>query len=455
MQATAAHRSGTSLEGLELRFVESGADEDRGDQADRPVGDGPKMQDHVALEMPLRRPPRKRRLGVERRRLEQVHGRQRVPEDLGAPPQMPLTAERRLRDRPQMHSHPALAGSASDIGLGLAGPVDGVTHGVGAAARPLPSGSGGDLVASGSSTSTPLAIGFVGSGRHRRMVGPQTSPTGPGGESQRRDHAGETSAGRPRSNARATARTPRRRFYTPGMDSNPDATERPRLDPVEIRVLGTLVEKAHTVASQYPMTLNAIVAGASQRSNRDPVEEHDESSVLDALDRLRAKGFVHEVNLAGSRVPKYRHVAREALEVSTGELVVLTELLLRGPQTVGELRARASRMHPLESTEVVSNLLRSLRERDQPLVERLPPAPGTRAERFRQRLGAAAAVRRDDAVAGVPDETTATGPRGDGAADRSEEPPALEELRHRVATLERRLDALESSLGSSAPHEGA
>ncbi len=239
------------------------------------------------------------------------------------------------------------------------------------------------------------------------------------------------------------------------MDSNPDATERPRLDPVEIRVLGTLVEKAHTVASQYPMTLNAIVAGASQRSNRDPVEAHDESSVLDALDRLRAKGFVHEVNLAGSRVPKYRHVAREALEVSTGELVVLTELLLRGPQTVGELRARASRMHPLESTEVVSNLLRSLRERDQPLVERLPPAPGTRAERFRQRLGAAAAVRRDDAVAGVPDETTATGPRGDGAADRSEEPPALEELRHRVATLERRLDALESSLGSSAPHEGA
>ena len=239
------------------------------------------------------------------------------------------------------------------------------------------------------------------------------------------------------------------------MEPTSDASERPLLDAVEIRVLGTLVEKAHTVASQYPMTLNAIVAGASQRSNRDPVEEHDESAVLDALDRLRAKGFVHEVNLAGSRVPKYRHVAREALEVSTGELVVLAELLLRGPQTVGELRGRASRMHPLESTEVVANLLRSLRERDRPLVERLPPAPGTRAERFRQRLGASAPAHRDDHATGTATGTIATGPHGDDSAERSGRHEAVEKLRHRVATLERRLDALESSLGSSAPDEGA
>lgn len=158
------------------------------------------------------------------------------------------------------------------------------------------------------------------------------------------------------------------------------------LTPNECRVLGVLVEKAQTTPAQYPLTLNALVAGCNQKNNRDPVTELSEDDILEALDGLRAKGLAREVDLAGSRVPKYRHVAREGLSVDTNQLVVLTELLLRGPQTVGEIRGRAGRMHPLESVEVVENILDSLITREFPLVRRLSPLPGTRAERFQQLL---------------------------------------------------------------------
>lgn len=229
------------------------------------------------------------------------------------------------------------------------------------------------------------------------------------------------------------------------MDALETASHLPPLDAAELRVLGTLVEKAQTVASQYPMTVNGVVAGANQRNNRDPVEERDEAEILDALDRLRAKGLVHEVNLTGSRVPKYRHVARERLEVSTSELVLMTELMLRGPQTVGELRGRASRMHPLESTDVVGNLLESLQQRQPPLVERLPPAPGTRAERFRHLLGSPESRRRAetlDAAAATAAPGTVPKPSGKDSG--------VSELVHRVERLERRLAALEAALGSHA-----
>ena len=137
----------------------------------------------------------------------------------------------------------------------------------------------------------------------------------------------------------------------------------PELSPDACRVLGTLVEKAQTVPAQYPLTLNSIVVGVNQKNNREPVVEIDEERALAALDELRGRGLVHEVVLTGSRVPKFRHLSRELLQVNTSELVILAELLLRGPQTVGELRGRASRMHPLESLEVVGNLLDAMRSR--------------------------------------------------------------------------------------------
>ncbi len=154
----------------------------------------------------------------------------------------------------------------------------------------------------------------------------------------------------------------------------------------ECRVLGVLVEKAQTTPTQYPLTLNALITGCNQKNNRDPVMNLSEDGVLDAIDGLRAKGLIREVMLTGSRVQKFRHVAREAMEVSTSELVILAEMLLRGPQTIGELRGRASRMHPLESTEVVSNLLDHLMERPEPMVKKIAPAPGSRAPRYAQLL---------------------------------------------------------------------
>jgi uncharacterized protein len=159
-----------------------------------------------------------------------------------------------------------------------------------------------------------------------------------------------------------------------------------QLTPHECRVLGVLVEKAQTTPQQYPLTLNALVAGCNQKNNREPLLNLSDEQVQIALDGLRQKGLAREVMLSGSRVEKFRHVAREVLEIDTRELVILTELLLRGPQTIGELRNRAARMHALETTDVVKNLLDSLMNRPEPFVKELPPAPGDRAPRYMQML---------------------------------------------------------------------
>ncbi len=154
----------------------------------------------------------------------------------------------------------------------------------------------------------------------------------------------------------------------------------------ECRVVGVLVEKAHTVASQYPMSLNALVTGCNQKSNRNPVMVINEDRVVKALEGLRAKGLVLFADTSGSRVMKYRHNCRETIEVGTNELVVLTELLLRGPQTAGEIRNRAGRMHPLGTLEELGNLLEFMMERDEPLIRSVSPAPGSRAGRYAQLL---------------------------------------------------------------------
>ncbi|MFW5653802.1 MAG: YceH family protein [Planctomycetota bacterium] len=158
------------------------------------------------------------------------------------------------------------------------------------------------------------------------------------------------------------------------------------LKPNEARVLGVLVEKAYTTPGQYPMTLNAIVNGSNQKSNRDPVTNLDEDDVQDALDSLRAKQIVREVYTSGSRVAKYRQLAKEAFDVDPQSLAVLAELLLRGPQTLGELRGRARRMQAMDSTEVTREALTRLMDREEPYVRVIPAAPGSRAERYLQLL---------------------------------------------------------------------
>ena len=208
----------------------------------------------------------------------------------------------------------------------------------------------------------------------------------------------------------------------------------PELHPDECRVLGTLIEKALTTPGQYPLSLNSLVTGVNQKNNRDPVVEIDEDDALRAIDGLRAKGLARDVTFTGSRVEKYRHTAGEGLELRAPELALLSELLLRGPQTVGELRGRASRMHPFESLEVVEEVLKTLSQRTEPLaplVRELPPAPGSRATRWMQLLC---------------EDLHPIGPSAPGAsmtASRSEERAPSPD---RMAALEARVAALEAAV---------
>jgi uncharacterized protein len=147
-----------------------------------------------------------------------------------------------------------------------------------------------------------------------------------------------------------------------------------------------LIEKAMTTPEHYPLSLNAIVAGANQKNNRFPITTLDDNSAYAAVEQLREKRLAVRVDQAGSRVSKYRHQAGETLHARTAELAILAELLLRGPQTVGELRNRASRMHPFDTLEIVKGMLEALMQREVPLVRQVSPAAGSRAERYAQLL---------------------------------------------------------------------
>jgi uncharacterized protein YceH (UPF0502 family) len=143
----------------------------------------------------------------------------------------------------------------------------------------------------------------------------------------------------------------------------------PVLDVQERRVLGVLVEKAKTTPDAYPLSVNALVTGSNQKSNRDPIMELDEDDVLDALNRCKTRGLVMKV--IGGRVERWRHMLYEEWHVDKVELAVLAELLLRGPQTEGELRTRAARMEPIEDLETLRTKLRPLVDRN--LVVYLTP----------------------------------------------------------------------------------
>ncbi len=212
----------------------------------------------------------------------------------------------------------------------------------------------------------------------------------------------------------------------------------------ECRILGVLVEKAQTTPQQYPLTLNALVNGANQKNNRDPVTNLNEEQVMQTLDDLRAKGLAREVMLSGSRVEKFRHVAREVLEVDTNQLVILTELLLRGPQTIGELRGRASRMHPLESTEIVKNILDSLMSRPEPLVCEVPALPGDRAPRYAQLL-----CPKLHPLDAAPASTRTDTPRPESAAADVDLIARVQQLEDELAQLRAHVKRLAQALGEA------
>jgi uncharacterized protein YceH (UPF0502 family) len=157
-------------------------------------------------------------------------------------------------------------------------------------------------------------------------------------------------------------------------------------DPAELRVLGCLIEKQRTTPDVYPLSLNALRLACNQSTNRDPVVEYDDPTIRDALQRLSARGWVRLASGPGSRAVKYRHLFDEALRVSGPEISVLAVLMLRGPQTLGELKTRTERLHGFESTAEVDEALRGLAQRE--LVAQLDRRPGQKEERWTQLLGA-------------------------------------------------------------------
>ena len=191
-------------------------------------------------------------------------------------------------------------------------------------------------------------------------------------------------------------------------------------DAVDIRVLGCLIEKQRTTPDQYPLSLNALRLACNQSTNRDPVVDYDERTIKAALERMSVRGWTRFASGAGSRALKYRHLVDEALGLSDAELAVLAVLMLRGPQTLGELKARTERLHAFESLDDVQGTLDGLTERE--LVVRLPRRPGQKEDRYAQLLG---------------------GDEEDGQRATEEPEPAD---RDRLAELEQRVERLEQAL---------
>jgi uncharacterized protein YceH (UPF0502 family) len=165
------------------------------------------------------------------------------------------------------------------------------------------------------------------------------------------------------------------------------------LNAVEVRVLGSLVEKEMATPEYYPLTLNALVNACNQKSNRDPAVSYDEDTVADAIDSLRERRLAASITGAGMRVPKFRETLSEKLNLGRRELAILCELMVRGPQTVGELRDRAGRLHPFSDIDEVESVLQRLIEwQPEALAVRLPRQPGTKEPRTAHLLSGPPAI---------------------------------------------------------------
>src|ERR1041385_5582985 len=155
------------------------------------------------------------------------------------------------------------------------------------------------------------------------------------------------------------------------------------LNEIEVRVLGSLIEKQITTPEYYPLTVNALIAACNQKNNRNPVTSFNEGEVEDALYSLRDKNLAYVFHGSTSRVPKYKHVVPEVMHLSPPEVAAMCVLMLSGPQTVGEIRTRGSRMYEFSGLEEVEETLRGLASReDEPLVMKLPRQPGQKDARF-------------------------------------------------------------------------
>jgi uncharacterized protein YceH (UPF0502 family) len=210
------------------------------------------------------------------------------------------------------------------------------------------------------------------------------------------------------------------------------------LIPEELRVLGCLMEKEAATPDYYPLTLNSLVTACNQSSNRDPVVDYDPATVTDALDSLRAKKLTRIVHSPSGRAPKFKHVLDEALGLDSAARALLTVMMLRGPQTLGELRIRTERLHPFESTSEIEPELERLGTAEPPFVVRLERQPGQKEARYAHLL------------AGMPDPSTISSgpsagretPSGSGLSAR------VEALEQQVTMLTQQLAELREQLGA-------
>jgi hypothetical protein len=214
----------------------------------------------------------------------------------------------------------------------------------------------------------------------------------------------------------------------------------------EVRVLGALLEKQRTTPDAYPLSLNALRSACNQSTNRDPVVDYDEATIRDALHRLSRRRYARLASGPGSRAAKYRHLVDEALGLGPPELSVLTVLMLRGPQTPGELRARTERLYAFDDAETLHGVLDTLIGRE--LVARLLRRPGQKEERYMHLLSdeaePTAAVSSSPSVPDIPPPRPAPTP-AHTEPDASEQ--RLARLERELAELRAEVQALRSELG--------
>jgi uncharacterized protein len=220
------------------------------------------------------------------------------------------------------------------------------------------------------------------------------------------------------------------------------------LTPMEARVIGCLIEKQITTPDQYPLSLNALVNACNQKSNRDPMMDVNEPTVQRTLDDLGKKHLIMERSGFGSRVPKYQHrfcnTEFGTLKFSPQEVAIVCELLLRGPQTPGELRPRAARMAPFADTEQVEAVLETLQKReDGPFVVRLPRLAGRRDAQYAHLFSGPVAA------AAEPEAPRASAPaaRSDASEEAVGTTARIERLEAEVRQLREELDSLKKQLG--------
>ena len=213
-------------------------------------------------------------------------------------------------------------------------------------------------------------------------------------------------------------------------------SEQPHLSAEEVRVTGALIEKQVTTPEYYPLTLNALVNACNQINNRDPVVSYDEATVARALESLRDKRLAREVRTADGRVPKYRQVLEEVYPLSRAELAVVCVLMLRGPQTAGELRGRTERLYPFSDISFVEATLEGLSEQTEkrgPLVTKLPRQAGRKESRYAHLLSGPVEI---DAVEASGAESPRRAARSGGDDGR------VAKLEEELAAVRREVDEL-------------